>query len=190
MKHLLGDLICPVIIVSVFGEISFDLKINSDSLFIADRLYSGILNGGERVRHNGKSGDSSGEPAAYFLVMERHLQAFIAVFVMHVMDDVQSVHIDTCQPFHHVSVFFHHLVIIQIFRCDRAEFWAYLLSGNLIYTAVDGIEQTFCQVGTGTEELHLFADAHGGYTAGNAVVIPVYRAHDIIIFILDGRVAD
>ena len=58
MKHLLGDLVCPVIIVSVFGEISFDLKINSDSLFVADRLYSGILNGGERVRHNGKSGDS------------------------------------------------------------------------------------------------------------------------------------
>ena len=43
--------------------------------------------------------------------------------------------------------------------------------------AVESVKQAFCQIGAGAEELHFLTDSHGGYTAGNAVVIAVGNAH-------------
>ena len=42
------------------------------------------------------------------------------------------------------------------------------------------------RLAAGTEELHLLAYRHGGHAAGDAVVIAVHGAHDVIIFVLDG----
>ena len=73
---------------------------------------------------------------------------------------------------------------------DRAVLRSDLLAADLIYTAVDRVQKALCKVSAGAKELHLLADAHGGYTACNSVVIPVYHAHDIIILVLDRRVPD
>ncbi|MNL86026.1 hypothetical protein D3C87_2145590 [compost metagenome] len=51
--------------------------------------------------------------------MQRHLDAFVAVFVMHVVNAVQGVDIELRQPFHHGVILFHDLVIIEVFRRDR-----------------------------------------------------------------------
>ena len=61
-----------------------------------------------------------------------------------------------------------------------------VLSRHLINAAIDGIKKRFSQIGTGSEELHLFADAHGRNAAGDTVIISPIGTHQVVIFILDG----
>ena len=104
---------------------------------------------------------------------------------MHVMDHVQSSYIQMCQPVKHGVIFIHNFIIIQIFGCDRLIFRCYLISCLLIYTAVDRIQQTFCQVCSCSEELDLFTCLSSRYTAADRIVIAPYRTHNIIVLILD-----
>ena len=76
------------------------------------------------------------------------------------MDDVQRVDIDLRQPLHHLLVFVHDFVVIQIFRSNRPVFRTDLLAGNFIDTAVDRVQQALRQIRAGAEELHFLADAH------------------------------
>ncbi|MNI86089.1 hypothetical protein D3C73_1431480 [compost metagenome] len=55
----------------------------------------------------------------------------------------------------------------------------------LVHAAVDGVQESLSQVGAGAEELHLLADAHCGYTAGNSIVIAEFIAHQVVAFVLD-----
>ena len=80
--------IYTVIVVSVFWEISFNFVINGNTVFVTNWFYLGILDCGKRIGNNGKSGNSCGKPTGYFFVVESHLQSFIAVFIMHIVDDI------------------------------------------------------------------------------------------------------
>ena len=190
MYHRIGNLISPVIIISVFGEISLHLIIHHNAVFIPDGFYLRVLDGGQRIGHHRQAGDSRGEPAGHLPVMKSHLQPLIAVFVMHVMDDVQGIDVHLCQPFHHVMEFFHDFLIVQVFRGDGTVFGSHLFFGHLVHTAVDGVQQAFCQVRPGAEELHFLAHPHGGNTAGNGVVVSMGHPHQVIVLILDGGRSD
>ena len=154
--------------------------------FIPDHTHPCVLDGREGVCHNGQARDPRGKPTLHIPVMEGHLDPFVAVFVVHIVDDVQGIHVHSRQPAHHILVPLHDLLIVQIFRGNWPVFGADLFFGDLIHTAVDGVEQTFCKIGSGTEKLHLPAHPHGGHTAGDGIVIPVGEQHNIIVFVLDG----
>ena len=107
---------------------------------------------------------------------------------MHVVDDVKGIDINAGQPLHHIHILLHDLIIVEVLGGDGTVLGADLMAVHLIHAAVDGVQQALGQVGAGAEELHLLADTHGGYAAGNAVVIAVNGTHDIIVLVLDGRV--
>ena len=88
VKHFLCNVVNAVVIISVFREVALHLEVYSDSVLIADRLYLCVLDGRQGIRHNRKTSDSGREPAAHLLVMKRHLQLLVTVFVMHIMNDV------------------------------------------------------------------------------------------------------
>ena len=108
---------------------------------------------------------------AYIGINQSHLSCFIVVFVMHIMDHVQSAYIQMRQPVHHHIIFLDDFIIIQIFGGNASVFRSYLLSGLLINTAVDGVQEAFCQVCTGTEELDLFTGLCCRYAAADGVCL-------------------
>ena len=59
--------------------------------------------------------------------MQSHLQTFITVLVMHVVDDIEGIHVYSRQPLHHVMEFIHHLIVIKVLACYWAVFRTDLL---------------------------------------------------------------
>ena len=136
--------------------------------------------------------DSGGKGAPHIGVDERHLRSLIVILVMHVLDEVQDVDIQACQPVHHLIVLVHHLIIIEIFRGDRRvlrpdlHMLSVLVKELLVLSAVDRVEQAFCQIRAGAEELHLLAGLRCAHAAADAVVVAPDGLHDIVILILNG----
>ena len=147
-----------------------------------------LMADGSRPRRRGRR--SGGEPAVHVLVVQSHLDALVAVLVMHVVDDVERVDIHAGKPLDHVLVLGHHVVEVQGVALDRAELRADLLLGDLVHAAVERVEEALGQVGAGAKELHLLAHAHGGHAAGDGVVVTVVHAHDVVVLVLDGRGGD
>jgi len=133
-----------------------------------------------------ESCDTGCEGTSYIGVDQSHLCCFIVVFVMHVMDHVQSSNVQMSQPVHHNVVFLHNLIIVQILAGDRLIFRSNLLFCLLIFTAVDSVQKAFCKVCTSAEELDLLTGLGSRYTAADGVIIAPYRTHYIIVLILDG----
>ena len=123
--------------------------------------------------------------------MQRHQRGFVAVFVVHVVNNVQRGNVLGCQPIHEFVHALKDSVVVQNFVHNRLGFRTNLLFRFLVHAAVDCVQQSFSQVGACAEELHLFADHHRADAAGNGVVVAVeVRAHQIIVFVLDGRSID
>ena len=109
---------------------------------------------------------------------------------MHVLNQVQNVYVDACEPVHHTIVLRHHLIIIEVLGSDRTVLRTYLLLALLIDTAVDCVEKALCKVCTSAEELHLLTGLCCRYAAADGVVVAPYRTHDIIVLVLDGGSAN
>ena len=122
--------------------------------------------------------------------MKSHLCSLIAVFVMHVVDDVECIDIHVCLPLHHIHEFAVNIVIVKHIACYRTVLRTNLLLCNFVDTAVQRIEQALCKVCTSAEELHLLTDDHGRYAACDTVVVAVCHAHQIIVLVLDRRSLD
>ena len=111
---------------------------------------------------------------------------------MHVLDEVQDVYVEPCQPVHHQVELVHDLIVVEYLRRDgrvlRADLHvlAVLRQEFLVLAAVDGVEQALGKVGTRAEELHLLARLRGGDAAADAVVVAPDRLHHIVVLILDG----
>ena len=155
-----GDLIHPVVIVAVLGEVAFHNIIYYDALVIAHGFNLSIFDSGQGICHHRQAGNTRCKPAGHLLVVKGHLKPLIAVAVVVIVDDIQCIYIDFGQPLHHILISIHYLIIIQILGGDGAVLGAHLLAADLVYAAVDGVEKAFCQVCSGTEKLHLFADPH------------------------------
>src|SRR3569623_1077266 len=93
-------------------------------------------------------------------IMERHLQAFVKVFVMHEMDAVHRMDVGAGEPFHSYVELGHHVVEIEEFAGDWKCLWRDLFAGLHVTSAVDRVEQCFRQIDAGAEELHLFSESH------------------------------
>ena len=101
------------------------------------------------------------------------------------MNDIERVNVNACKPFHHIAVFFHNVIVVEILACNRAVLGTYLLTGNLVNTAVDSVEKTFCKVCSCSEELHFLADLHRGYTASDSVIVAVNGTHKVVVLVLN-----
>lgn len=118
--------------------------------------------------------------------MQCHFQAFVAVFVVHIVNDIQRIDIRFCQPRDHFLEPRSYLVIIEIFGSNRWELRRDLVAGLLIFTAVNRIEQSLSQVNSRAEKLYLLANSHRGDTTGDRVIIAVLRTHQVVVvFVLN-----
>ena len=179
------DLVCSVIIITITWEVTLNLEICCNAVFIADSFNFCIFDSGQGVYYMRESCDTCCERTLNLCIDQSHLCSFIVVFIMHVVDHVQCSDIQMSQPVHHLVIFCDYFIIVKIFRSDRLIAWSYLLFCLLINTAVDRVKKAFCKVCTSTEELHLFTCLCSRYTAADAVVIAPYRTHNIIILILN-----
>ena len=190
VNDLLSNLIYAVVVVTVFRELAGGLEVNNDAVLISDGLNLRILDSGKGVSHDGETCNTCCEVTLNVSVMESHLCSLIAVLVMHVVDDVQCIYIHVCLPLEHVDELIHNIIVIQYIAADGTVLRTNLLLGNFVNTAVQSVQQTFSNVSTCTEELHLFTDNHGGYAASDTVVITVCHSHQVVVLVLDGRGLD
>ena len=119
------------------------------------------------------------------LIVQSHLDALVAVLIVHVVDCIKSVDINACKPAHHVQVLGEDIVVIKVLALNGTVLRTNLLAGLLVTTAIDCVKQAFSKVGTSTKELHLFTNAHGADAASNCVVIAMIDAHKIVVLVLD-----
>ena len=105
---------------------------------------------------------------------------------MHILNQVQSIYIKTCQPIHHAVKFGNNILILQNIASYAAILRSNLVAALLINTTVNSIEQALSQVGTSTEELHLLTSLSCRYAAADGVIIAPLWLHSIIVLILDG----
>ena len=123
--------------------------------------------------------------------MQRHQRGFVAVLVVHVVDDVQCSDVLFSQPVHEVIHALHDFVIVQHVAFDRFRLRTNLHFQFFINAAVDCVQHGFRQVCTRTEELHLLTNNHWTYAASDSVVIVVeVRTHQVIVLILQRRGVD
>ena len=116
--------------------------------------------------------------------MKRHLQPLIEVLVVHVVNAVHRMDVGFREPLHGRVEPRHDVVVVEESPVTGEVAGRNLIAGNLIAAAVDGVEQGFCEVHPGSEELHLLAEPHGRNAAGDRIVIAPIRAHQVVILIL------
>src|SRR6185369_6434990 len=93
--------------------------------------------------------------------------------------------VDAGEPVHHALEALEDIVEVEILPLDGAESRAHLLAANLVAAAVDRVQQTLSEIGARSEELHLFADAHGRNAAGDSAVVSPGAAHHLVTFELN-----
>ena len=129
--------------------------------------------------------DAGSEGTAHVCIDESHLGSLVEILVVHVVDEVQGLHIYACQPVHHI-----HEARQELLVCQHVAFYwtvcrSTLLAGLGVYTTADGIGKTLGKVCPGTEELHLLTSLSCGHAAADAVVVAPHWAHNVVVFVLD-----
>ena len=104
---------------------------------------------------------------------------------MHEVDDVERLDVGRSEPVHHLVEAFHEIVELEVVAGEGIAGWGDLFAALFILTAVDGVEHGLGEICASAEELHLLADAHGGDTAGDAVVVSPVWAHEVVVLVLD-----
>ncbi len=82
-----------VVIVAVLREIALNLIINDYSVLVTYTFYLCVFYCAKRVRDNGKSRNTRRKPTLNLSVMERHLQLFIAIFIVHVVNNIKRIYV-------------------------------------------------------------------------------------------------
>ncbi|MNO66898.1 hypothetical protein D3C76_576970 [compost metagenome] len=191
LDQVAGDVIDAGVVVTELRVLAFDLEVDGDAIFVTNRLDLGVLDGRQGVSRHGQTGDAARHGAIDVTVVQRHQGGFVAVLVVHVVDDVQGGDVLLGQPVHEVIQAIHHVVVLEVLGLDHFGFRADLDLELLVHTAVDCIQHGLGQVGTSAEELHLFADDHRRHAASDGVVIVVeVRTHQVIVLVLNGRGLD
>ncbi len=137
-----------------------------------------------------KARDAGRKRAAHVGVDQRHLGRFVEVLVVHVVNEVERIHIDAGEPVHHDFVLRHHFLVVQDVARDGTVGGRDLRAGLFIHAAVDCVQKALREVGARAEELHLLAGFGGGHAAADGVVVAPHRTHHVVVFILHGRGGD
>ena len=184
-----GNFVGAVIVVSVPGEVPFDLEVFDQAVFAADHLHLGVLDGAEAVHHVAKARNAGSEGTAHVGIDKSQFGGFVIVLVVHVVDQVQGVHIDAGEPVQHNVVLVHHILVVQVVASNGGQFRANLHAGHqaafFVLAAVNGVEQGLGQVGAGAKELQFLAGLGGGHAAADAVVVAPDGTHHVVVLVLD-----
>ena len=108
-----GELVDAVVVVAVFGVVALYPEVGDDAVLVADGVNLCILYCRERIGRARKSRNASCEEAVHLCVVQGHLERLVAVFIVHVVNDVERVHIQPCQPVHHLFELCHYVVKVE-----------------------------------------------------------------------------
>ena len=185
-----SDVISTIIVVTITWEVALSLKLDRETCLITYDINLCILDSRDRVNHMTEASDTRCESTTYVSVNECELCSLIEVLVVHVMDEVQCVYIDTSQPLHHIHEARHELIVCY----DITLYWTIsrstLLTCLAVNTTADSISKTFSEVCTCTKELHLLTRLCCRYAAADRIVIAPYWSHHVIILILNRACRD
>lgn len=151
LHHRHGDVVHPGIVVAEFGEVTLHLKIHRQAAFIPDGTDPGVFDGGQGIAHHRQARHAAGHGAEHLVIVQGHLQLFIAVFVMHIMDNVEGIYIQAGKPVADGVELSHDVVVFQIFPPAGQQLRPHLQAAFLIPAAVDGIKQRLGQIRPGAE---------------------------------------
>ncbi len=135
-----GDIIRSVVVISIPGERTFNLKVHCHSRVVSNRSDFSIFDGREGIGYDGYSSNPKGNVAVHKGIMQSHLAGFVSVFVMHVMDGVHGLHIDPSQPIHDLLEGLHDSIVVQDILKDGFNPRDYGNAGDFIHSTIDGIE--------------------------------------------------
>ena len=189
LEHPLCNLVRAVVVVAVAREVALDLVVHDDAV-VVDGLYLCVLDRRERVDDMGEARYTRRKRAAHIRVDERHLRRLVVVFIVHVLDDIQRIHVDMREPVHHALILHDDVVILEVLRTDRTVGRADLHARHFVHAAVDRVEQAFCEVRACAEELHLLARLCRRYAAADGVVVAPRGLHHVVVLVLDRARAD
>ena len=185
-----GDTVDLRVVITILRVVAGDLEVYCQTHLITDRLHLRVLDRGQRIGDNGKTGKSASHRAVDLLIVQRHLETLVAVLIMHVVDDVQCVDVELTEPCAGLIKTRHYFIVVEVLGCDRISHRADLIAGLLITSAVDRIEQALRKVRASAEELHLLTDTHRGNAACDRIIVTELYTHQLIALILDGRSVD
>ena len=181
-----GNGVHTVIVVAECGIFTLDFKIGyKPRFFVSYAANLCIFNCRERIGKHAHTRNAERHKAVNICVVKSHLRFFICVFIVHIVDLVHGVCIHSCKPRAVNIEKLGYLVIVKIFALIALVNGAYLNKLVFVHTAVERHQKKLCKVCSCTEELHLLAYLHCRNAAGNRVIIAVYRAHKVVVFILN-----
>ena len=102
------------------GAVAFIAVVDGETAVVADDADLPVFDGGEAVGDHRQAGDAERHRSQDVAVVQRHLEAFIEIFVMHVMDAVHRMHIGAREPFHGDVELREHFVIVEEFAGSPA----------------------------------------------------------------------
>ena len=161
------NLIGTLIIVTVTWEVSLCLKSYYNTIFITNCLNFCVLNCTQRVNYMRESCNTGCECTAYIGINKSHLSSFVVIFIMHILNQVQNIYIQTCQPVKHAVITFHNLIIVKVFGRNRFVGRSDLIKFFFIHTTIDCVQQRFCKVCSCSEELHFLTCLCSRYTTAD-----------------------
>ena len=187
-NQVTGNAVYALVVVAILRIFAVNFEIHRQAIFVTNWFHAGIFDGRQGIRRHRQARDAARHGAINITIVQRHQRGFVAVFVMHVVDDVQCADVLHRQPVHEVVEAVHHFVVVQHVVHQRCRFRADLNLQLFIHPAVDCIQQRFGKVGACAEELHLLTNHHWANAAGNRVIVAVeVSTHQIVVFILQGR---
>ena len=124
-----GDIVGTVVVVSIAREVAFDLEVlRKAGSRVADDLHLGVLDGRKAIDNVAEACDTRCKSAADIGVDEGHFGGFVVVLVVHVMNQVQRIHVQVRNPVHVKFELMDNFVVIEVFAGNRRIFRTDLLT--------------------------------------------------------------
>ncbi len=181
-----SDTVDAVIVVTKLRRRTFALVlvIDNQTCIVANDVNLAKFYCRKTIGDYREAGDAERHCSQNIAIMQRHLQPFVEIFVMHVMDAIHRMHVGAGEPLHHIVEFRMDVVVIEFLANDRRSRWSDLLARNLVAAAIDGVEQRLGEVHASAEKLHLLSQPHCRNAARNAVIIAPIGTHEVVVFVL------
>ena len=163
-------------------------EINDQPILILHRSDARILNCAQRVAKHRQTADTEGHQTLNLGIVEGHNQTLIGVLVVHIVNDVHRVDVQTRHPAHIRAEGLYHLVVYERhIRLEYTPLGSEQLARQLLTSAVKRHKKHLGKIATSTEELHLLTRLHRADAAGDGIVVTVAgRTHDLVVLILNG----
>lgn len=122
LNQIAGDTVHAIVVVAVLRIVAFDDEIDRQTSVVAHRFYRGVFDGRQGIRRHRQPGNAAGHGAVDVPVVQRHQRGFVAVFIMHIVNEIQRADVLHRQPVHEVIEARHYGVVIQYLIQQRLGF--------------------------------------------------------------------